>query len=233
MVKKLSIIVPVYNEEKTLSQIIVKLQDLKIKDIKKEIIIVNDASTDKSKEIIKLLIKEYKNINYIEHKKNLGKGSALRAGFKKASGDYIVIQDGDLEYDPEDFKNLIVPLQKNKADVVYGSRMLGKITGFQIKSHYYGNKFLSFLTMILYGQKITDMETCYKMMSQKVIKSLNLNANKFDIEPEITAKILKKGYKLLEIPITYNSRSFVEGKKITWKDGLKALYVLCKYRIFD
>ncbi|MEK6873865.1 MAG: glycosyltransferase family 2 protein [Nanoarchaeota archaeon] len=231
--EKLSIVIPVYNEEKTLREIVKKVQAVKIPNITKEIIIVNDYSKDNSFEIITKLAKKYKNIKYYNHKENKGKGAALRTGFSHISGDYIIIQDADLEYNPEDFKRLLIPIRNGEADVVYGSRMLGKIGGFQITSHYYGNLFLSLVTRVLYGNKITDMETCYKMMKREVIKSLKLRANSFDIEPEITAKIIKKGYKIIEIPINYKSRSFLEGKKIHWDDGFFAMITLIKYRFFD
>src|SRR3989344_178175 len=231
--EKLSIIIPVYNEEKTIAEIIKKVDEVKIPGIEKEIIIINDCSKDNSDKIIKSLIGKYKNIKYFEHKINQGKGAALRTGFSHVMGDYVVIQDADLEYNPEDFKRLIIPIKNKKADVVYGSRMLGKIEGFQITSHYYGNLFLSFITRILYNNKITDMETCYKMMRKDVLKNIKLKSNSFDIEPEITSKIIKKGYKIIEIPINYKSRSFLEGKKIHWDDGLFALWTLVKYRFLD
>ncbi|MBS3072643.1 glycosyltransferase family 2 protein [Candidatus Pacearchaeota archaeon] len=231
--EKLSIIIPVYNEEKTITEIIKKVQAVKIPNILKEIIIVNDCSKDNSFEIITKLAKKYKNIKFYSHKENKGKGAALRTGFSHVTGDYIVIQDADLEYNPEDFNRLITPIRNSEADVVYGSRMLGRIDGFQITSHYYGNLFLSLITRLLYGNKITDMETCYKMMKSEVVKNLNLKANSFDIEPEITAKIIKKGYKIIEIPINYRSRSFLEGKKIHWDDGIIAMITLIKYRFFD
>ena len=231
--EKLSIIIPVYNEEKTIAEIIKKVDEVKIPGIEKEIIIINDCSKDNSDKIIKSLIGKYKNIKYFEHKINQGKGAALRTGFSHVMGDYVVIQDADLEYNPEDFKRLIIPIKNKKADVVYGSRMLGKIEGFQITSHYYGNLFLSFITRILYNNKITDMETCYKMMRKDVLKNIKLKSNSFDIEPEITSKIIKKGYKIIEIPINYKSRSFIEGKKIHWDDDLFALWTLVKYRFLD
>ena len=230
--KKLSVIVPVYNEEKTLSRIIEKVQKSSL-NIEKEIIVVNDASKDGSKEIILDLLKKYDNIKYFEHEKNMGKGAAIRTGLKNFDGDFVVIQDGDLEYNPEDFERLLEPILAGKSDVVYGSRMKGKISGYQIPSHYYGNLFLSYITRILYNKNVTDMETCYKMMKKEVAESLNLKSNRFNVEPEITAKIIKKGYRLIEIPINYNSRSFLEGKKITWKDGLSAMATLLKYRFFD
>jgi len=231
--EKLSIVIPVYNEEKTISEIVKRVQSVKMPNISKELIIVNDCSSDNSFEIISNLAKKYKNIKLYSHKTNKGKGAALRTGFSHANGDYVVIQDADLEYNPEDFKRLILPIKNGEADVVYGSRMLGKIEGFQITSHYYGNLFLSFVTRLLYSRKITDMETCYKMMKKEVIKSVNLKSNSFDIEPEITAKIIKKGYRIIEIPINYKSRSFLEGKKIHWNDGVIAMITLLKYRFFD
>lgn len=229
---KLSIIVPVYNEEKTLTTIIDKVQKVKLDNIKKEVIIINDCSTDNSQKVIDGLKKQYNNIISINHDKNKGKGAAIRTGFQHFTGDVVVIQDGDLEYNPEDFIKMIDFIKKGEK-VVYGSRLLGHVTGFNIPSHYYGNKLLSFMTALLYNHKVTDMETCYKMMTKEVISSIKLKSNKFDIEPEITAKLLKKGYKIAEIPIDYNCRTFEEGKKITWKDGISAINTLIKYRFSD
>lgn len=229
---KLSIIVPVYNEEATLKKIIEKVQRVNL-PIDKEIIIIDDSSTDNTPEIISELKKKYKNISSIRHEINKGKGGALKTGFKHLTGDIVVIQDGDLEYNPEDFKKLIKPILDGKADVVYGSRLLGKVTGFNIPSHYYGNKLLSLITQLLYHKRITDMETCYKIMKKEVVKILKLKSNRFDIEPEITAKIIKNKFRIIELPITYNCRTFEEGKKITWKDGIIAIYTLFKYKFFN
>lgn len=230
---KLSIIMPVYNEEKTLKKIVERVQKVNLRRIKKEIIIVDDASKDDSLNVIKRLAKRYRNIKFYSHNINQGKGAAIRTGLKYFTGDIVVIQDGDLEYNPQDFKRLIKPILERKTNVVYGSRFLGRIKGYIIPLHDFGNKILSLMTRLLYFRKITDMETCYKMMTKKVIKNLNLKAKRFDFEPEITAKIIKKGYKIIEIPIVYNCRSFKEGKKITWRDGMKALYYLLKYRFMD
>ena len=164
---------------------------------------------------------------------NQGKGASIRTGLKYFTGDIVVIQDGDLEYNPEDFKKLIKPILENKNKVVYGSRLLGEERGFNVPLHYIGNRILSLVTTLLYFRRVTDMETCYKMITKDVIKALKLKAKRFDFEPEITAKIIKKGYKIIEIPIIYTCRSFKEGKKITWKDGIKALYYLLKYRFVD
>ena len=229
---KLSIIMPAYNEEKTIQKMVERVEKLDL-GIDKEIVIVNDSSKDNTQKIINDLKRKYQNITSITHKTNKGKGAAIRTGLKNFTGDIMVIQDADLEYNPEDFQRMLQLILKGKTKVVYGSRMLGNITGFKIASHFYGNKFLSLITRILYGQKITDMETCYKMITKDLAKSLNLRANRFDIEPEITAKIIKKGHKIIEIPINYNARSFLEGKKIKWKDGITAILTLFKYRIFD
>src|SRR3989344_5837016 len=189
---KLSIIMPVYNEDKTVEKIVNKVEKIKIENVEKEIIIINDASKDKTAEILKRISKKYKNIKIFSHKTNKGKGAAIRTGLKYFMGDIIVIQDGDLEYNPEDFKRLIKPILEGKTKVVYGSRLLGEIKGFKIASHYLGNIFLSLITMFLYLRRITDMETCYKMMTRDVINSISLKSKRFDIEPEITAKIIKK-----------------------------------------
>lgn len=230
--KKLSIIVPVYNEEKTIISVLEQLRGLEI-ELEKEIIVVDDGSKDNSKKIIEDYIKKHKKEKVILiSKKNGGKGSAIRLGFKRAGGDIITIQDADLEYNPRDYIKLVKPILSNEYKVVYGSRFLKKHNP-RYKIYFWGNKFLSFLTKILYANRITDMETCYKVFDKRVIKNLDLKANKFDIEPEITAKILKQGIKIKEIPIDYKPRSIEEGKKINWKDGLQAIYTLIKLRIFN
>ncbi len=230
----LSIIVPVYNEEKTIEKILKKLESVPMKT-SREIIIVDDGSTDNSIKIAKEFITHSSNkkISYqIISKKNQGKGSAVRRGIKEARGGIITIQDADLEYDPSDFNILINAMLKSKSSVVYGSRFMKKHKPMY-RIYYAGNKFLTLLTKMLYNSTITDMETCYKMFKSDVIKSLNLKSDGFDIEPEITAKILKKGIKIHEVPIGYNPRRIEEGKKINWKDGLKAIWVLISLRFSD
>ena len=224
---KLSIIMPVYNEQATITDVIKKIEDLKL-DIDKELIIVDDGSTDGTRE----LLKQVKGHKVIFHDKNKGMGAAVRTGLQHATGDIAIKQDADLEYDPESFHSLIDHMQKHDLHAVYGSRFLGS-NHKEIPLHYYGNKLLTLFTNLLYGSNLTDMETCYKLIKLDVLMSLNLKAEKFDLEPEITSKLLKKGYKIEEVPINYSARKFEEGKKITWKDGMKAVFYLLKYRFSD
>jgi len=230
---KLSIIIPVYNEEKSILKVIDKVKKVKLNKIKKEILIIDDFSTDNTKEILKKL--KNGNIKVFFHQKNQGKGAAIRTGLKNVTGDVILIQDADFEYNPEEYPKLLKPIIENKANVVYGSRLdaIRRNLKNMYKLHYFGNMFLTIITNILYGAKITDMETGYKVFRKEVIKGMKLKAKRFDFEPEITAKILKKGYKITEIPINFFGRKFEEGKKITWIDGVKALLYLIKYRFVD
>ena len=231
--QKLSIIIPVYNEEKTIKQVIEKVKNVKLKDFSKEIIIVEDCSTDKTKDILKYL-KDY-SLKIFFHDINKGKGAAVRTGLKNSTGDIILIQDADLEYNPEEYSKLLEPFEDRNVKVVYGSRLevIRKNLSKMYKLHYFGNLILTLLTNIFYGTKISDMETGYKVFRKEVMKNINLKSRRFDLEPEITAKILKKGYKIHEVPIDFHGRKFDEGKKITWKDGIKAVYYLVKYRFMD
>jgi dolichol-phosphate mannosyltransferase len=233
---KLTIIIPAYNEEKTISKILDKVINLQISSVKKEIIIVDDGSTDNT---INNLPRNSK-YKLISHKKNLGKGAAVSTGLKHATGDYVIIQDADLEYNPTQIISLTQPVLDKKASVVYGTR-LDRLPNFKKEEkslrfllHYFGNRYLSLVTSILYGNWITDMETCYKLFPAKTGKKLNLKSKRFDFEPEITAKLLKAGYKIHEVPITANPRDYKHGKKLrTFHDGSIALYTLLKYRIID
>jgi glycosyltransferase involved in cell wall biosynthesis len=232
----LSIIIPVYNEKNTILKVIKEVEKVKLPNkLKKEIIIVDDCSIDGTREILRKI----KNFKILYHNKNKGKGSAIRTGLGYAVGDIILIQDADLEYDPKEYPKLLKPILLNKAYVVYGSRLmngklslLGKNKTF-LPTHFIGNKFLSFVTSILYFHNVSDMETCYKVFKKNIVKDMQLKATRFDFEPEITAKILKKGYRILEVPIKFKPRSFMEGKKINFIDGIKAVYYLIKYRFVD
>lgn len=224
---------PVYNEEKTILKIIDKVKKANTKSLVKEIIIVDDFSTDSTRKILSKL--KDKRIKIFFHQKNQGKGAAIRTALNHVTGDIILIQDADLEYDPQEYTKLLTPLLENKTKVVYGTRIevIKKNLKKMYKLHYFGNMFLTSMTNILYGAKISDMETCYKVFKKEVIKNMRLRAKRFDFEPEITAKILKKGYRIKEVPINFMGRQFKEGKKITWKDGIKALLYLIKYRFVD
>lgn len=225
---KLSIIIPTFNEAATLSQIIQRVKKQSLKGVIREIIVVNDGSTDATKQILA----RQPGIKIVTLSKNQGKGAAVRAGLKQAAGDYILIQDADLEYDPADIQSLLNPILNKKAQVVYGSRFLGPHKNM-LFWHLMGNQFLSFLTNLLFNTTLSDMEVGYKLIPKKVLNSITLKENRFGFEPEITAKILKTGIRIYEVPISYSGREFSEGKKITWKDGLLALWQLFKYRFFD
>lgn len=224
--KTLSVIIPVYNEKNTILKLLERVEGVKLL-VNKQIIIVDDFSTDGTREILSKI----KNHKILFHEKNKGKGSAIRTGLEYASGDFIIIQDADLEYDPQDYKKLLKLMIEENYPAVYGSRFLNA-KHKELVLNYYGNKILTFFTNLLYNSRITDMETCYKLFKSNVIKSLNLKSERFDFEPEVTAKILKKGLEIKEVPISYTFREFKEGKKITRMDGLKALYYLLKYRFF-
>lgn len=236
---KLSIIIPVFNEEKTIETVLERVQKQKL-DVIKEIIIVDDGSTDTTVLVISNTKYKISNIKLVWHKKNQGKGAAVRTGIKHSTGDYIIIQDADLEYNPNDIPNMLRVVKEKKSDVVYGTR-LNRLPNlyrdertFRFLLHYFGNRFLSLLTSILYGQWLTDMETGYKLFSKEAIDGMRLRARSFEFEPEITAKLLKRGYKIIEVPITTNPRGYDEGKKLnTLKDGLVAFWTIIKYRFSD
>lgn len=224
------IIIPVYNEEKTLENILEILENTDFCGFDKNFIIVDDCSTDATREILKRYEEKY---TIVYKEKNGGKGSAVYEGFKAAKGDIVIIQDADLEYNPSDYVPLLKLIKDGEADVAYGSRFLGTpFKDFMFLS-YVANKFLTFLTNLLYGTKLTDMETCYKAIKREFVQNMKINSRKFDLEPEITAKLVKKGARIKELPIKYNARSYEEGKKITYKDGLMAIRALFYYRFFN
>jgi len=226
----LSIIVPVFNEEKTILPLLEKVRKVKLMGFQKQIIVVDDGSGDGTAALLQKVSKRV--ILFLRHEKNKGKGAAIRTAIPHTTGDFVIIQDADLEYDPGDYEKLLMPLLDGSSDVVYGSRFLGPHRAF-LFWHFIGNKFLSLVTNVLYNTILTDMETCYKVFKGDVIRGLKLRSNRFEFEPEVTAKILKKGYKLYEIPISYRGRGFEEGKKITWRDGITALAALVRYRFMD
>lgn len=230
--KKVTILMPVFNEISTLDTMIHKVESVNLCGLEKEIILIDDFSTDGSREALQ---KDYESkYKILYHTQNLGKGAALRTGLEFATGDIIIIQDADLEYEPADYEPLIKLILDDKADVVYGTRLSGgKPSRAFMFTHLLGNKFLTLLTNILYNTTLTDMETCYKAFRADFIKNIDIKSDKFDFEPEITAKILKKGARLYELPISYYGREYSEGKKVTYKDGLQAIWALIKYRFSD
>jgi glycosyltransferase involved in cell wall biosynthesis len=224
----LSVVMPVYNERQTIDTIIRRVLAV---PLRLQLIVVDDGSTDGTRDTLKVLASEL-GFTLILQPSNAGKGAALRRGFEEVKGDLVVIQDADLEYSPEEFPDLISLICQGRADVVYGSRFLGRHRVF-LFTHYAGNRLLTLITNVLYNTMLTDMETCYKVMRAEVLRSFRLQSNGFGIEPEITAKIFKRGYRVYEVPITYDGRSYDEGKKITWRDGVVALWVLLKYRFTE
>ena len=235
---QLSIIVPVYNEIKTTLLIIDKIKNVNLlNEIRKEIIVINDCSTDDIGQSIKKYINDNPDlkIKYFEHEINKGKGAAIRTGIQNATGDYLVIQDADLEYDPSEYNLLLKPILDGHADVVYGSRFMGgKPHRILFFWHLIGNKFLTFFSNMFTNLNLTDMETCYKMFRTKIIKGINLKENRFGFEPEVTAKISRiNDVRIYEIGISYYGRTYQEGKKIKWKDGIWAIYCVIKYGLFS
>jgi glycosyltransferase involved in cell wall biosynthesis len=224
---KLSIIIPVYNEKDNILKILKKVKSVKIKT-EKEIIIVDDFSTDGTRDVLKKI--ENKSVKVVFHDFNKGKGGAFKTGLGISTGDIIIVQDADLEYNPDEYPKLIEPILKGKAGVVYGSRIMGKSKGHSHLSFYLGGLLVTFFTNILFGIRITDEPTCYKVFKSDVIKNIKINGNRFEWEPEVTAKIAKSGIKIHEVPISYNPRKKSEGKKIKWKDGIEAIWTLVRYR---
>jgi glycosyltransferase involved in cell wall biosynthesis len=221
----LSVVMPVYNERATIEEIVTRVLGV---PMRVELIVVDDGSTDGTREHLAMLQRQH-GFTLLLQEHNQGKGAALRRGFAAVTGDIVAVQDADLEYSPEEFPMLAELIIDGRADVVFGSRFLGRHRVF-LFTHYLGNRLLTLLTNVLYNTMLTDMETCYKVMRREVLEGLNLTSNGFGIEPEMTAKIFKRGFRVYEVPITYDGRSYEEGKKIGWKDGVVALWVLLKQR---
>ena len=224
----LTVVMPVYNEKSTLEEIVARVLAV---PLRLELVAVDDASTDGTREMLERLSQE-RGFRLFKQERNQGKGAAVRRGIAEAQGDIVVIQDADLEYSPEEYPELVELIVKGKADAVFGSRFIGRHR-CHLFTHYLANLFLNLVTNVLYNTTMTDMETCFKAVRAELLQSLNLKSDRFGIEPEITAKLFKRGARVYEVPITYEGRDYTEGKQITWRDGFPALWTLVKYRFVD
>lgn len=248
---KLSVVIPVYNERQSIAEILHRIQSIHLEGVDKEIIIVDDCSVDGTREFLEEIarlqatsnLKTFKlpdsdqelnisNMKILFQDTNQGKGAALRRGFKELSGDVVIVQDADLEYDPNEYPNLLEPIQKGIADVVYGSRFLGGPHRVLYFWHYVGNKLLTTLSNMFTNLNLTDMETCYKIFRREVLDDIEIKQDRFGVEPELTAKLTRKGCRVYEVPISYHGRTYAEGKKIGWEDGVKAIYCIIRYNLF-
>ncbi len=225
--RTLSVIVPVYNERNTVAEVIRRVRAAQT-GLELEVVVVDDGSTDGSDKVLAALTDS--TVRVVTHPGNLGKGAAIRSGLEVVRGDLVLVQDADLEYDPDDWPRLLDPLMKGKAEVVYGSRFTGERKNM-LPSHWLGNRLLSLITNVLYRTTLSDMETCCKLFDRRVIEGITVDSNGFAFEPEITAKVLRRGYRIYEVPISYAGREVAEGKKITWVDGFRAIYTLLRYRV--
>ncbi len=227
---KISVVIPAYNEVATIEKVLSRVQAV---EMEKEIIVVDDGSTDGTHELLKEIGQAQENSKGLHHNRNRGKGAALRTGLDAVTGDIIIIQDADLEYDPREYKKLLEHILDGRADVVYGSRFLGGPHRVLFFWHYVGNKFITLLSNALTNLNLTDMETGYKVFRRIVLKDITLKSNRFGFEPEFTVKVAKKGFRIYEVPISYSGRTYPEGKKITWRDGIIAVFTLLWFKFFD
>ena len=225
---KLSIVIPIFNEAGTVRDLVRRVQET---PFDKEILLIDDGSTDGTAEVLESLKDE--NIRVFRHRRNRGKGAALRTGFEKVTGDVVIIQDADLEYDPRDYQKLILPIDEGKADVVFGSRFTGEPHRVLFFWHYVGNRFLTTLSNMFTNLNLTDMETGYKAFRAEILREIRITSDRFGFEPEFTAKVARKGYRIYETAISYSGRGYEEGKKITWRDGLAAIWYIIRFRFFD
>ena len=230
MKMKVSVVIPVYNEIGTIEEIISRIHAVQLE---KEIIIVDDGSTDGTRKRLKEISKGKENVRIFYHNRNRGKGAALRTGFEAVTGDIIIVQDADLEYNPREYPMLLEPILDDRADVVYGSRFLGGPHRVLFFWHYVGNKFLTLLSNLLTNLNLTDVWTCYKVFRKQVVKDITLRSNRFGFEPEFTAKVAKKNFRIYEVPISYSGRNYSEGKKITWKDGIEGIFTIFRFWLLD
>lgn len=228
---KVTIVIPCYNEIKTIEEIINRVMNVDL-DMDRELVIVDDGSKDGTRDFLNTL-RSQNNVRIIFHEQNKGKGAALRTGFENSSGDIVIIQDADLEYDPDEYPKLLEPILEGKADVVYGSRFVGSESHRVLYFwHSLANKFLTLLSNMFTNLNLTDMEVCYKVFKHKVLEDIELKEDRFGFEPEFTAKIAKRGFRIYEVGISYAGRTYEEGKKINWRDGFRAIYVIIKYGVF-
>ncbi len=230
MKMKVSVVIPVYNEIGTIEEIISRIHAVQLE---KEIIIVDDGSTDGTRKRLKEISKGKENVRIFYHNRNRGKGADLRTGFEAVTGDIIIVQDADLEYNPREYPMLLEPILDDRADVVYGSRFLGGPHRVLFFWHYVGNKFLTLLSNLLTNLNLTDVWTCYKVFRKQVVKDITLRSNRFGFEPEFTAKVAKKNFRIYEVPISYSGRNYSEGKKITWKDGIEGIFTIFRFWLLD
>jgi glycosyltransferase involved in cell wall biosynthesis len=224
--RTMTVIMPVFNERSTVAEIIRRVRSAEV-PVVVDVVVVDDGSTDGTEDVLHAIADS--TVRVVRHDRNSGKGSAIRTGLRQATGDLVIIQDADLEYDPDDWPALLEPILKRKAHVVYGSRFTGARKNMLVL-HWIGNRFLSLVTNVLYATTLSDMETCYKVFDRRVLEGITITSDRFEFEPEITAKVLRKGFRIYEVPISYAGREPEEGKKITWRDGFVALWALVKFR---